>query len=539
MQIARLPDTEQQRLEALAAYEILDTDAEQAFDDLAKLAAQLCQTPIALISLVDPSRQWFKAKVGVEACETSRDIAFCAHAILQTELFEITDARQDPRFANNPLVTGPPHIRFYAGTQLVTPQGHAIGTLCAISDQPKSLTQEQRQGLESLGRAVISQMELRRKLKDIRRINQYKTDFLSNMSHELRTPLNAILAFSQLMQEQLAAGQMGEQFGEHLQHIQFSGQRLLAQINNVLDLSKVEAGKMPLHRQDFNARLFFQQVHGMLSGQAHQKGLAFDLCLDEQLPQWLHMDMEKLGQILTNLLSNAIKFTPSGKSITTQVHVNKEHLLVAVKDQGIGIAEADQARLFERFEQADSPARKQGTGLGLSITKALVELMEGRLQLLSEPGKGTLIKVQFPLRLAIRKNSDSVLELPQAYRNQQILVVEDDPINQEVAKAMLSSLGLLCLLADSAEQAFELMAQFEPDAVFMDMNLPGMNGLQAASLVRKKHPKLPVVMLSADLHLRDIAGQQQAAELDFLSKPMEKQAIISLLVDRLEAKEYA
>ncbi|WP_102797455.1 hybrid sensor histidine kinase/response regulator [Bowmanella denitrificans] len=539
MQIARLPDTEQQRLEALAAYEILDTDAEQAFDDLAKLAAQLCQTPIALISLVDPSRQWFKAKVGVEACETSRDIAFCAHAILQTELFEITDARQDPRFANNPLVTGPPHIRFYAGTQLVTPQGHAIGTLCTISDQPKSLTQEQRQGLESLGRAVISQMELRRKLKDIRRINQYKTDFLSNMSHELRTPLNAILAFSQLMQEQLAAGQMGEQFGEHLQHIQFSGQRLLAQINNVLDLSKVEAGKMPLHRQDFNARLFFQQVHGMLSGQAHQKGLQFDLNLDEQLPQWLHMDMEKLGQILTNLLSNAIKFTPSGKSITTQVHVNKAHLLVAVKDQGIGIAEADQARLFERFEQADSPARKQGSGLGLSITKALVELMEGRLQLLSEPGKGTLIKVQFPLRLAIRKNSDSVLELPQAYRNQQILVVEDDPINQEVAKAMLSSLGLLCLLADSAEQAFELMAQFEPDAVFMDMNLPGMNGLQAASLVRKKHPKLPVVMLSADLHLRDIAGQQQAAELDFLSKPMEKQAIISLLVDRLEAKEYA
>jgi len=160
-------NNETKRLKVLWQYEVLDTVPEEVFDDLTDLAATICEAPIALISLVDEDRQWFKSRVGVTLSETSRDISFCAHAIAQEDLFVVPDATLDVRFKNNPLVTGPEKIRFYAGAPLVTPDGHALGTLCVLDKKPRTLRPEQRQALSVLAHHVVSQLELRRHAREL------------------------------------------------------------------------------------------------------------------------------------------------------------------------------------------------------------------------------------------------------------------------------------------------------------------------------------------------------------------------------------
>src|ERR1017187_356001 len=172
---APLPQNETKRLNVLWQYEVLDTVPEEVFDDLTELAAQICEAPMALISLVDEKRQWFKSKVGVSLSETSRDLSFCAYAINQPDLFIVPDATQDERFASNPLVTSDPKIRFYAGAPLITPDGHALGTLCVIDKVPRELRPEQKQALRILARHVVTQLELRRRsceLGDVRGNNR-------------------------------------------------------------------------------------------------------------------------------------------------------------------------------------------------------------------------------------------------------------------------------------------------------------------------------------------------------------------------------
>ncbi len=164
---AAMPKNEVKRLKVLWQYDVLDTVPEEVFDDLADLAAHICEAPVAMISLVDENRQWFKARVGTSTKETSRDISFCAHAILNDGLLVISDATKDPRFNDNPMVTGPQKIRFYAGAPLVTPDGHALGTLCVLDKQPRKLRSEQLEALRVLAHHVVSQLELRRHAREL------------------------------------------------------------------------------------------------------------------------------------------------------------------------------------------------------------------------------------------------------------------------------------------------------------------------------------------------------------------------------------
>jgi GAF domain-containing protein len=175
--IAPIPQDEKKRLKVLWQYDVLDTVPEEVFDDLTELAARICEAPIALISLVDEKRQWFKSKVGTTLNETSRDVSFCAYAITQSGLFIVPDASLDQRFAKNPLVTSDPKIRFYAGAPLITPDGHALGTLCVIDKVPRELREDQKHALRILARHVVSQLELRRRSRELAAARQQGSEF--------------------------------------------------------------------------------------------------------------------------------------------------------------------------------------------------------------------------------------------------------------------------------------------------------------------------------------------------------------------------
>jgi signal transduction histidine kinase len=360
---ASTPKDELSRLKDLYEYDVLDTEAEKSFDDLTQLASDICDTPISLISLVDPDRQWFKSKQGLDAAETARDISFCSHAILENQVFEVQNALTDTRFHDNPLVTNDPNIRFYAGAPLITPRGNAIGTLCVISDKPKKLSSKQINALTVLSKEVIAQLELRlnnKKLvmalekqkkhnKELEKLkeeadtaNNTKSKFLANMTHELRTPLHGILNLAEFGMTETTT----EEKDSTLKSILKSAHYLSNIVNDILDFSKIEAGKLEIEHINFNLNDVISDVIKPQLQQASAKGIKLIKSVDPKIAENLKGDPLRVSQILNNLCSNAIKFTKTGqvelkvsiKSSTLQTQLLKFEVI----DTGLGINETVQ-----------------------------------------------------------------------------------------------------------------------------------------------------------------------------------------------------
>ena len=411
MTSAPLPDDESQRLEALRTYEILDTGAEQVFDDLTELAAHICGTPIALVSLIDENRQWFKSRVGLEATETPRDIAFCAHAILGPDLFMVGDALEDERFADNPLVTGGPKVRFYAGAPLVDPGGKGLGTLCVIDQVPRELTTAQVAALGALSRQVVSQMQLRKALmeqqewsahlltakREAEEANRTKSRFLAHMSHELRTPLNAIIGFANVMRKKTT---LDERSTTLLERIAANGTHLLALINNVLDLSRIEAEKVEPVRELFDIGTLAGDAATQVDSLIERGGNTLQMIVPDT-PIRITSDPTLVRQCLLNLLSNACKFTQNGLirlTVAAEAMEGEDWVRLEVHDTGIGMSADDLAGVFGEFYRAECPSlgHKEGTGLGLTITRKLCRLLGGDVTADARLHEGSTFTIRLP-----------------------------------------------------------------------------------------------------------------------------------------------
>ena len=416
MPAAALPPDEAVRLAALQRLSVLDSPPEAEFDALVQAASLVCGVPISLISLVDADRQWFKANHGLPgASQTPREQAFCAHAILGPALFEVPDTTIDPRFVDNPLVTGAPDIRFYAGVPLTLADGQRVGTLCVIDRTPRQLTDHQRQVLQALGTAAARALETRRAVLAERQLlqaqDQLKSEFLATAAHELRTPMTSIYGFTELLvtREDLPA----EQQRALLLRIHRQCESLMAVTTDLLDLAHLEArGARDLQCQPL---CLTELVKAMLRDFNPANGREAPQCQPPHhaaLP--VQADPVKLRQVLGNLLSNAYKYSPDGGPVTVSLLHDpvRGRALLQVSDQGIGMTPEQRARVTEKFYRADRSGHIPGTGLGLAIVKELVGLMGGELLIHSRFGQGTEVQVSLPLSTGVACNCPLPTPLP-------------------------------------------------------------------------------------------------------------------------------
>ncbi|MGE3727704.1 MAG: ATP-binding protein [Candidatus Sericytochromatia bacterium] len=396
-----LPKNELSRLENLQAYQILDTVQEQNWNDLAELAAYICQTPISAISFVDQKRQWFKSMIGLGTRETSRDMAFCAYAILQSEPLIVPNALEDPRFENNELVLFEPEIRFYAGAPIISEEGFELGSICVIDRQPRELTPEQIEALKTLSRQVSTLLKTHKQNLDLQaakakaeKLTQAKSDFIALLSHELRTPLNAIMGYSELLLEE----ELQPQMQKDVEKIFNAGEHLLRLINNLLDLSKIEAGKMQFYLEHVPLKSLVNDICETLTPLLKKNNNQLNLhCLPEQAGQLWYTDIQKLTQILYNLLSNANKFTSNG-TISIDLHLDVQELQIAIRDTGIGMNAEHLGNLFQSFSQGDALTTRNygGTGLGLALSQECAAILGGRIEVKSEKGQGSVFTLHLP-----------------------------------------------------------------------------------------------------------------------------------------------
>lgn len=411
-----IPFGEPQRLEALRGYEILDTPPEPTYDSLTRLAATLFDVPIALISLVDADRQWFKSHYGLEVEETPRNIAFCAHAILEDAVMQVTDSTQDPCFAESDLVTGEPGVRFYAGAPLISPEGFRLGTFCIVDQRPRDpLTAEQQCSLTDLARLAVTEMELHKFRKRASRVTakafqhiltpperglarEAQFGVLAALAHELRTPLNAVLGFGETMQQEMFGPLGNKKYRDYADCICRSGSHLLDLVNNILDFARLEHGDLRPNDSRFELAALVDDCLQTFVEESRRRGVALRPRLLSEGTQ-LKADRRLIGQILLNLIGNGLKYTDPGGSVTVVETRNADGCaVIEIVDTGIGMApnqEPEALRPFGRLAHRGAE-RDEGAGLGLPLSKRLIELHGGTLVIRSRQGKGTTVGLHFP-----------------------------------------------------------------------------------------------------------------------------------------------
>jgi signal transduction histidine kinase len=391
---AELHSQETQRMEELLRYEVLDTDDEKALDELTQLASAICGTSISLISLVDKDRQWFKSRVGLDAPETPRDIAFCSHAILQDQIFEVPDTLEDERFVDNPLVTGAPDIRFYAGAPLVSENGMPIGTLCVIDTEPHKLDEKQQLALNTLAKQVVSQLELRLHNRHLQRMQKNQQQIFAVMSHDLRSPFNGILGLSKVLREK-ADTLKPERLAQMADAILESSLKVYQLLDEILQWSSNQLGAIQLDLNAIPLNPLIIETLDLMKDSLELKKINISHNTHENAVAMADVNLTKT--IIRNLLANAIKYTPENGSIHIETQMVDSHVQLVMTDTGKGIPLEIIDELFSECVASQRGTQgESGHGLGLSLCGDFARKQQGTLSLDKDYKDGAKLILSLP-----------------------------------------------------------------------------------------------------------------------------------------------
>ncbi len=681
------PSQEIERIQTLLSYGILDSKPEQEFEDLVHLISAICEVPVAIISMLDENRQWYKAKVGMEFSDLPKNETICQYTLLQNEILEITDALHDERVKDNPHVNTENGIRFYAGISLQAPNGYNIGTVCVADTKPRQLSSSQKKSLKLLSKQVMALLEARKRnrilteelelilnnkikeaeeklflkeneyqhlldsikrsnsvvefspeghvlstntifrsfigyreeelvkmhhsdfvdskdkaknvkfwqalengdfkagrFKRIRKngdevwmqatynpvrspdgkidkvlqisqditleiaaekamqvakeaaesLNHQKDSFIANVSHEIRTPIHAVLGFTELLLEQ----ERDRQKISYLKSVKTAGDNLMFIINDILDLSKIEAGIIQMHAANFRLKQVVENVFSILHLNAKQKQLKLTYSISSGVPEYLLGDSNRLSQVLLNLLGNALKFTHKGKVELeidfVEMQVDQHLIKFTVTDTGIGIEEDKLEKIFQRFSQADESISRTfgGTGLGLNISRQLVERQNGTMEVESKIGEGTKFTFSIPYPAGTKpEDQEPALEEDKViFTTGRILLCEDNELNQRLIEAILKEKKFTVDIAGNGVAGIELFKKNEYDLVLMDLQMPQQDGRETTRIIRHElNSPVPVVALTANFLNIEREKCLQEGMNDYLSKPFKREELFEMI----------
>src|SRR5438132_3214254 len=527
-------------------------ELKETIDFMLKAAADLVECDAATVFLLDDDGGGLSAIATFPFSDNLGQVArfklgegIVGWAAQQRKIVSVADATRDSRFKTLDMASAP---RSCLVMPLESPQRlvgaltlarrevqpftsieqalmQIIASQAAISiDNARLHAAQQRQ----LAEIAAQKRELEVANAQIAESSRLKSEFLANMSHELRTPLNAILGFSEILKDNLVE-LTPEQRHECLQNIHTSGKHLLELVNDVLDLSKIEAGRMELSYDRFGVLDAVREVHNVIRSLSERRDI--DLAVDiEPTDLEVRADKSKFNQVLYNLLSNAIKFTAQGGRVWVNARADDDELVVDVGDTGVGIPKDHQARIFDEFYQLGNATNRQveGTGLGLSLTRRLVDLHGGRISLESEPGEGSVFTFRLPL---------SGIEVQNGHRHNRVLLVEDNASNRELANMVLNGNGFDVDIAVDGDEGLHKARSSVYDLVLMDVELPGMDGLTLTRML-KADPKtagVPIVALTANAMKGNEQEALAAGCSGYISKPIEVANFVQRISTYIEA----